>query len=72
MRTKYPVAAAPVAAMNVPMTARHATMPGPSRRITVEPLIVPLPSPYTPAPVPPPEVDPSEEPAPVRNLVPTP
>jgi hypothetical protein len=72
MRTKYPVAAASVAAMNVTMTARRATMPSPSRRITVEPLTVPLPSPYTPAPVPPPEIDPTEEPAPVRDPVPTP
>lgn len=54
-----------------PRRARRATMPGPSRRITVEPLTVPLPSPSIPAPVPP-EVEPTEEPRPGRDPVPTP
>jgi len=44
--------------------ALRATMPGPSRRITVEPLTVPQPAPRVPAP-PPPEVRPGEEPQPV-------
>jgi hypothetical protein len=48
--------------------ARRATMPGPSRRITVEPLTVPAPSRPTPIPVPP-EVEPTEEPRPDRDPV---
>jgi hypothetical protein len=53
--------------------ARHpgATLPGPSRRITVEPLTVPLPAPYIPTPAPL-EVEPSGEPQPVRDPLPTP
>ena len=51
--------------------APRATLPGPSRRITVEPLTVPRPAPYitTPAPI---EVEPREEPRPVRDPIPTP
>ena len=44
--------------------ARRATLPGPSRRITVEPLTVPQPAPRIPMPVPP-EVQPHQEPEPV-------
>jgi hypothetical protein len=53
---------------------RHAplaTMPGPSRRITVEPLTVPLTLPSIPAPAPP-EIEPTTEPWPVGDPVPTP
>jgi hypothetical protein len=44
--------------------APRATLPGPSRRITVEPLTVPQPAPRIPMPVPP-EVQPHQEPEPV-------
>jgi hypothetical protein len=46
-------------------------MPGPSRRITVEPLTVPVPLPSIPLPAAP-EVEPAEAPWPVGDPVPTP
>jgi hypothetical protein len=50
---------------------RRASIPGPSRRITVEPLTVPAPA--QPAPLePPPEVEPSEAPEGVPEPVRTP
>ena len=52
-------------------SAPRATLPGPSRRITVEPLTVPRPAPYIPTPAPI-EVEPSEEPRPVGDPIPTP
>ena len=51
--------------------APRATLPGPSRRITVEPLTVPRPAPCIPTPAPL-EVKPSEAPHPVRDPMPTP
>lgn len=51
-----------VAAAGAP--APGATLPGPSRRITVEPLTVPQPAPRIPMPAPP-EVQPDERPEPV-------
>jgi hypothetical protein len=45
-----------------------ATMPGPSRRITVEPLRMPRRAPWTPAP-PPPVEKPREVPTPVNEPV---
>ena len=67
-----PTAAARVAsAAGGPSHRPRATLPGPSRRITVEPLTVPLPAPSIPTPAPL-EVEPSEEPQPVRELLPTP
>jgi hypothetical protein len=60
-------AALPVSRRRAP----RATFPGPSRRITVEPLTVPAPSPAVPVPVTP-EIDPAEEPRPDRAPVPMP
>ena len=57
-----------------PVAAPSASLPGPSRRITVEPLRVPVtaPPPSVPAkPAPEPEREPSRKPAP-REPVPTP
>jgi hypothetical protein len=50
--------------------APQAMLPGPSRRITVEPLTVPVPAPCIPAPTPP-RVEPHEEPQPLREPTPT-
>ena len=44
----------------------QATLPGPSRRITVEPLTVPRPAPCIPTPAPLEEPRPVHDPAPVR------
>jgi hypothetical protein len=44
----------------------QATLPGPSRRITVEPLTVPRPAPYIPTPAPLEEPRPVHDPTPVR------
>ncbi|HEY7622235.1 MAG TPA: hypothetical protein VH834_20865 [Solirubrobacteraceae bacterium] len=49
----------------------RASMPGPSRRITVEPLTVPAP-PQPAPPVSPPQIEPDERPEPVRDPIPTP
>ena len=62
---------APSEASRIHCNAPRATLPGPSRRITVEPLTVPVRSPSVPAPVPP-QVEPREEPRPAHDPVPTP
>jgi hypothetical protein len=49
----------------------RASIPGPSRRITVEPLTVPAP-PQPAPPASPPEVEPSEQPDDVPDPVPAP
>jgi hypothetical protein len=53
-----------------PLTPARGSLPGPSRRITVEPIEVPVTPPREePAP---PAPDPEREPAPAREPVPTP
>jgi hypothetical protein len=59
----------PVAVLPASRRAPRATLPGPSRRITVEPLTVPVPVRTVPVPVPP-AVEPSEEPRRRRDPAP--
>ena len=59
----------PGAVLPASRRAPRATLPGPSRRITVEPLTVPVPVRTVPVPVPP-EVEPSKEPRRRRDPVP--
>ena len=59
----------PGAVLPASRRAPRATLPGPSRRITVEPLTVPVPVRIVPVTVPP-EVEPSKEPLRRRDPVP--
>ena len=55
-----------------PLTPARGSLPGPSRRITVEPIEVPVTPPREEPATPAPDPDPEREPAPAREPVPTP